>query len=107
MFCSFFTENLTQVGHASLSSNGGGPAINAIEPPISNKFGLGICTHTFLGKPDAWWMFEFNKETVFITDVIIYYREDCKYMYTKKTIHNFIWPAWYSLSKSYSKFTFK
>lgn len=79
MFCSFFTENLTPFGQASLSSNGGGAARNAIEPPVSNKFDMQKCTHTVLGYPNAWWMFQFYKESVFITDVTIYYREQCKY----------------------------
>lgn len=57
------------------------PAVakNAIDPPISNEFGFEKCSHTRIGNKPAWWMFRFSYESVYITDIAIYYREGCKY----------------------------
>ncbi|CAG2196371.1 unnamed protein product [Mytilus edulis] len=70
-------HNLTPFGRATQSSilNHAGPE-NAINPPISNVFHLDHCTHTLLGKTYAWWMFEVSFKLAYITDVIIYYREN-------------------------------
>ncbi|XP_063398995.1 platelet endothelial aggregation receptor 1-like [Mytilus trossulus] len=76
-------KNLTPEGKASqtgtlrVNSN----AINAIQPPISNRFQEGntiYCTHTFGYDDDnplpAWWMFEFDFELAYITEIQICYR---------------------------------
>lgn len=77
-----FTVNLTPFGTASMSSFfGGSTPENAILPTISNAFSLGLCAHTNHGddpSPD-WWMFQFSFEFAYITNITIYYREDCKY----------------------------
>lgn len=55
---------------------------NAIQPPISNKFAFENCVHTnstdYNDKP-AWWMLEISFGIAYITNIEIYYREDCKY----------------------------
>ncbi|CAC5388875.1 unnamed protein product [Mytilus coruscus] len=72
-------HNLTRFGTATQSSNiGGGYAVYAIRPPISNDFSLKICSHTYVdhssNKP-AWWMFKFSFGYAYITNITIYYRE--------------------------------
>ncbi|VDH90185.1 Hypothetical predicted protein, partial [Mytilus galloprovincialis] len=70
--------NLTPYGTASQSSHidGGNPS-NAIKPPISNQFTLGICSHTYVSRTNgpAWWRFMFSYTYAYITDIAIYYRE--------------------------------
>ncbi|CAG2257239.1 PTPRT [Mytilus edulis] len=44
-------------------------------PPISNSWDINKCTHTIIGSNPAWWMFTFSFESVYITDITIYYRE--------------------------------
>lgn len=86
MFCFlfFFTVNLTAFGTANQSSLYGGKnyAVNAINPPISNKFDLTKCTHTkdtnINNTVFAWWMFNISFGAAYITDILIYYREACK-----------------------------
>lgn len=83
----FLTENLTRFGNATQSSTeANGHAQNAIKPPISNAWSFDKCTHTIIGNNPAWWMFTFSFESVYITDIIIYYREGCKYT-PEKYIH--------------------
>ncbi|XP_076115892.1 uncharacterized protein LOC143083529 [Mytilus galloprovincialis] len=67
-------QNLTPFGQPLQSSNGGGYAKNAIEPPISNEFDLNKCSNTRLGTIAEWWMFEFSFKAAFVTDITIYYR---------------------------------
>lgn len=74
------TVNLARFGVASQSSTVyTGVAENAINPPISNAWGFDKCTHTVIGNRPAWWRFKFSMESVYITDITIYYRENCKY----------------------------
>ncbi|XP_063399474.1 uncharacterized protein LOC134684090 [Mytilus trossulus] len=71
-----FKVNLARFGQATQSSMAlGCSAQCAIDPPISNKWGQHICTHTIVGNKPAWWMFQFSFELVYITDITIYYRE--------------------------------
>ncbi|XP_076112604.1 plexin-B1-like isoform X2 [Mytilus galloprovincialis] len=73
--------NLTAFGTANQSSLYGGKnyAVNAINPPISNKFDLTKCTHTkdtdINNTVFAWWMFNISFGAAYITDILIYYRE--------------------------------
>ncbi|CAC5412432.1 PTPRT [Mytilus coruscus] len=70
-------QNLTKFGQATQSSTQSrGRAQNAIYPPISNDWSFDKCTHTIIGKNPAWWMFQFSYESVYITDITIYYRQD-------------------------------
>ncbi|XP_052080598.1 plexin-B1-like [Mytilus californianus] len=68
--------NLTPYGHATQSSvtHKSGPQ-NALKPPVSNEWGFDKCTHTVHGHKTAWWMFEFDAENTYITDIEIFYRE--------------------------------
>ncbi|XP_063445964.1 uncharacterized protein LOC134725751 [Mytilus trossulus] len=81
-------QNLTPFGNASQSSSynmndpSRGKAENAVNPPISNEYSLDKCSSTKLslyGMRSAWWMFEYSFDTAYITDITIYYRENCKY----------------------------
>ncbi|CAC5376554.1 unnamed protein product [Mytilus coruscus] len=72
------SENLTPFGRATQSSQSGeGGPRNAILPPISNEWGYDKCTHTDPYKSPAWWMFNISFGPAFITDIKIYYREQC------------------------------
>lgn len=85
VFAANITENLTPNGTATQSSDNDpvkGKAENAINPPISNEYSVDNCSSTKLsgsGIQNAWWMFSFSFDTAYITDVTIYYRENCKY----------------------------
>lgn len=80
-----FIDNLTPFGTANQSSrftSSGGNPEDAILPPISNIVSFNYCSHTDTGRNDsAWWMFHFSLGSAYITDVTIYYREECKYTY--------------------------
>ncbi|VDI45795.1 receptor-type tyrosine-protein phosphatase T [Mytilus galloprovincialis] len=72
-------QNLALFGEATQSSNyGGAKAENVIKPPLSNIWSYKECTHTaespFIAS--AWWMFNISYGIVFITDIMIYYREN-------------------------------
>ncbi|CAC5362796.1 unnamed protein product [Mytilus coruscus] len=72
-------HNLTPFGNATQSSHiTGGKPEYAIKPPISNRFTLDICSHTYVDRVNrpAWWMFQFSYRYAYITDITIYYRED-------------------------------
>lgn len=86
----FPKENLTPFGFATQSSSltnmtndtVDGKPDNAIIPPISNQFSLDNCSSTgraLNGTNTAWWMFKYSLGTAYITDITIYYRENCKY----------------------------
>ncbi|CAC5376555.1 Tyrosine-protein phosphatase non-receptor type 5,Tyrosine-protein phosphatase non-receptor type 20,Receptor-type tyrosine-protein phosphatase R,Receptor-type tyrosine-protein phosphatase eta,Tyrosine-protein phosphatase non-receptor type 7,Receptor-type tyrosine-protein phosphatase O,Receptor-type tyrosine-protein phosphatase beta [Mytilus coruscus] len=68
-------RNLTPFGEATQSSiyDIAGPQ-NAINPPISNKWGYTRCTHTQPDMSPSWWMFNISYGSAFITDIKIYYR---------------------------------
>ncbi|XP_076089869.1 uncharacterized protein LOC143061509 [Mytilus galloprovincialis] len=71
-------RNLTPFGTAYQSSeygNGGGTAANAVKSPISNQFKWKYCTHTHPNKEPAWWMFKFDFDMTYITNILIYYRK--------------------------------
>lgn len=80
----YFAGNLTQFGTARQSSsfsNGLGKPEYAIYPPITNNFSLSTCSHAYLtdSTESAWWMFQFSVGPMYITDITIYFRKDCKY----------------------------
>lgn len=55
----------------------------AIYPPESNTFTLRTCSHTVVMQTNsrAWWMFQFSFGFAHITNITIYYRENCTYIY--------------------------
>ncbi|CAG2238871.1 unnamed protein product [Mytilus edulis] len=72
--------NLTPFGKATQGPKFGikGKPENAIYPPISNKYNEDICTKSWtdLSSMPAWWMFEFSTGMAYVTDIMIYYREN-------------------------------
>ncbi|CAG2187327.1 PLXNB [Mytilus edulis] len=75
--------NLTPYGITQSSSLSNdtvkGKPENAVYPPISNQYSLDNCSSTGLavsGISATWWLFKFSLDTAYITDIIIYYRED-------------------------------
>ncbi|CAG2246636.1 unnamed protein product [Mytilus edulis] len=74
--------NLTPFGTASQSSfynTREGYPENAVKPPISNEFSQTKCTHTqdsTSNTDPAWWMFNISFGTAYITDILIYYRNE-------------------------------
>jgi len=55
----------------------------AISGEPDDTFGNGACSVTLANPPQtvAWWIYTFPVDTVFITNVKINYRSDCKYSY--------------------------
>ncbi|CAC5383463.1 PLXNA [Mytilus coruscus] len=78
-------KNLAKFGTANQSSyfdiSKGKPG-NAVNPPISNVFSVGNCTHTKVyninQNETAWWMFNIW-DTAYITEITIYYRAEYAY----------------------------
>lgn len=82
----FLKANLTQYGITQSSSLSNdtvkGKPENAVYPPISNQYSLDNCSSTGLavsGISATWWLFKFSLDAAYITDILIYYREDCEY----------------------------
>ena len=76
----FFAEDISPNGTASQSSNYRTRyAYLAITGGPSHDFNAGSCSATNSNQNISWWMLTFPSDKVFVSNVIIYYRSNCKY----------------------------
>ena len=71
----------------------------AITGGPTDTFVSGSCAITGYPNPDylVWWMLTFPVDTVYVTNVRIYYRQNSKFYFQVFHLNSFIFPSWCNL----------